>query len=769
MTHESRGRAIVWLVLATALVSGPFASSGAADGSTWAQTGRQDVTDTDGDRIPDDQDRCPRTPARAVPLADGCAAFQIAANPELIGAPVESAIQTALDGLEARDPRGIALFGPAADPVRMDLGEAQQQLAAGLGAIAQGDVCAGAAMVRRLRDLVEAASRGMGDVVLSEREALQSGVSPNDPDADAAEVQFHELGYRGGLVGRAMIAARSLDEAVQAVCDEVADEHAIEGFIETTDEAAGVVRLRNGKELALADLPDLGPVYEGAHVRIEGVRLKDGTGILKRVTQLGNEQFDLSLIPNFPLQCMRLNIAPFQPFYPPLVIAGPYVLHEPAAYRVRDVLLLESPMRLAARSGGCATAPDLDGGKVKSFRYSLKLEYQKSGEPGFTLIASDLVPADDPVGLPASALPSASSPAPTGTLRVTEQAQACIGVLPKAFCSSTVKVLSVQDFAVEVRPRGSLAFVGYATTLFDLEDWDTSGFRVALVTSMAVHQALQGVPISFVGEGFSASGAATTETISSPGNPFFAIYQEDFLDQPGLLFPLATHGTVQRSGLRWPRAVGQRNGHTFWYSATLPFVIRDLIDLCNPPPSSFYRLPWKNGVQIGVGQGNNSAFSHTGSQAFAFDVSLGTGQIIRAIRGGTVEWLQESQTTNFDSGQPIGPGNQPFPNGSLQNWGNAVRIAHQDGTFAWYFHIQTNGVLVSQGQQVQRGQPIAEADNTGRSTGAHLHFQVQADNNNWGQSIQIRFDTGNLGQCYIPQTSDSLISNNANPNYPNDP
>jgi murein DD-endopeptidase MepM/ murein hydrolase activator NlpD len=78
-----------------------------------------------------------------------------------------------------------------------------------------------------------------------------------------------------------------------------------------------------------------------------------------------------------------------------------------------------------------------------------------------------------------------------------------------------------------------------------------------------------------------------------------------------------------------------------------------------------------------VGQGNNNASgSHNGGQSWAFDFGLPAGTEIRAARGGTVEWLQENLTATYNPNQPTGPGNQPFPGGSLQNWGNAVRIRH---------------------------------------------------------------------------------------------
>ena len=57
--------------------------------------------------------------------------------------------------------------------------------------------------------------------------------------------------------------------------------------------------------------------------------------------------------------------------------------------------------------------------------------------------------------------------------------------------------------------------------------------------------------------------------------------------------------------------------------------------------------------------------------------------------------------------KPTGPGNEPFPDGNLQNWGNAVRIRHAGGFTSWYFHIQTKSVLVNVGDVVVQGQAIA--------------------------------------------------------------
>lgn len=175
-------------------------------------------------------------------------------------------------------------------------------------------------------------------------------------------------------------------------------------------------------------------------------------------------------------------------------------------------------------------------------------------------------------------------------------------------------------------------------------------------------------------------------------------------------------------------------------------------------PVGAYRYPWKGGVSFNVGQGtNNATGSHNGSQAWAYDFGLPAGTEIRAARAGTVEWLQENLTATFNPNQANGPGNMPFPNGSLQNWGNAMRLRHAGGFTSWYFHIQANGVLVNVGDQVTQGQVIARSGNTGRSGGAHLHFQVQADSTDWGQSVPLTF--GN--NCEQPAGGTTVTSDNA--------
>lgn len=60
--------------------------------------------------------------------------------------------------------------------------------------------------------------------------------------------------------------------------------------------------------------------------------------------------------------------------------------------------------------------------------------------------------------------------------------------------------------------------------------------------------------------------------------------------------------------------------------------------------------------------------------------------------------------------------------GSQPTRGNYIVIHHGNQLETWYMHLQS--LLVDVNDNVSKGDHIAKLGNTGRSTGAHLHFQV---------------------------------------------
>jgi murein DD-endopeptidase MepM/ murein hydrolase activator NlpD len=63
--------------------------------------------------------------------------------------------------------------------------------------------------------------------------------------------------------------------------------------------------------------------------------------------------------------------------------------------------------------------------------------------------------------------------------------------------------------------------------------------------------------------------------------------------------------------------------------------------------------------------------------------------------------------------------------GPLDIRGNYVLIDHGDGIFSGYAHLSV--IYVTQGQTIAAGQVIGQSGNTGRSGGAHFHWEMAVD------------------------------------------
>jgi murein DD-endopeptidase MepM/ murein hydrolase activator NlpD len=107
-----------------------------------------------------------------------------------------------------------------------------------------------------------------------------------------------------------------------------------------------------------------------------------------------------------------------------------------------------------------------------------------------------------------------------------------------------------------------------------------------------------------------------------------------------------------------------------------------------------------DGVQMVAGRVSSTFGGRWGRSHNGIDIAAPIGTPIRAPLAGEV-----------------------IASGPASGFGMWVRVRHDDGTVTTYGHV--NRSLVRVGEQVTAGEEIAEVGNRGRSTGPHLHMEVQ--------------------------------------------
>ncbi len=145
-----------------------------------------------------------------------------------------------------------------------------------------------------------------------------------------------------------------------------------------------------------------------------------------------------------------------------------------------------------------------------------------------------------------------------------------------------------------------------------------------------------------------------------------------------------------------------------------------------------YRLPWTNGTTVRLTGSIGHVFTYKSCPSdclYAFDFANGTMFPVRAARQGTVKYV----VWKYENG----------------NTTNANYIVLEDTTttpttYQVYLHLAQNSIPVelrTVGARVVQGQFLGNADDTGYSTGNHLHFHVHTNPTSyWGKSVDIVFD-----------------------------
>ncbi|MCZ4280576.1 M23 family metallopeptidase [Kiloniella laminariae] len=178
--------------------------------------------------------------------------------------------------------------------------------------------------------------------------------------------------------------------------------------------------------------------------------------------------------------------------------------------------------------------------------------------------------------------------------------------------------------------------------------------------------------------------------------------------EPGkfaLNLPLPAGGKQVLFSLRAKRGTNWYYRWTSEVHPDFPFTGHD--------PELLYDLPFAAQHAFPVSQPPGGQLSHFGPQQWAIDWAMPEGTEILAAREGRVIATRK----NSDQGGP---------NESSKGEENFIWIVHPDGTVGNYLHLQKDGVVVSVGDAVHRGQLIGYSGNTGFSTSPHLHFHVSS-------------------------------------------
>ncbi|MEM7431982.1 MAG: M23 family metallopeptidase [Pseudomonadota bacterium] len=163
-------------------------------------------------------------------------------------------------------------------------------------------------------------------------------------------------------------------------------------------------------------------------------------------------------------------------------------------------------------------------------------------------------------------------------------------------------------------------------------------------------------------------------------------------------------------------------------------------------PSGPYRVPFAISSDQMVTQAFPDTITHTTPDSYyAVDFAAPVGTDVFAARGGIVF---DVASKNFRSGL------DPVRDGPAAN---VVRIMHDDGTYAIYAHLNWNSIRVKPGDQVSRGEYIADSGNTGYSTGPHLHFAVVKNVGLRAESVPVTF-SGSREDSVTPARGTALTA-----------
>lgn len=176
-------------------------------------------------------------------------------------------------------------------------------------------------------------------------------------------------------------------------------------------------------------------------------------------------------------------------------------------------------------------------------------------------------------------------------------------------------------------------------------------------------------------------------------------------------------------------------------------------------PFGGYLLPWEYGKTVYLSRSvAHDADIPSGNAHYSFDFYVPQTMFdLFAAKAGTV-WRVKWDVPNNDHS---GTGNYLVLRDTTTS----------PVTYDLYLHLAQNSIppeLRVQGAAVAQGQFIGMADNTGASSGHHLHFQVHTNPDSyWGASVDVTFDDVDINGGR-PRRKDSLYNDEPYCDWPGD-
>ncbi|MFZ6708569.1 M23 family metallopeptidase [Undibacterium sp. TC9W] len=159
-----------------------------------------------------------------------------------------------------------------------------------------------------------------------------------------------------------------------------------------------------------------------------------------------------------------------------------------------------------------------------------------------------------------------------------------------------------------------------------------------------------------------------------------------------------------------------------------------------------YQIPFvaPQGFQVLQAADGPQFTHHTVATRYAVDIDMPMGTTVVAARAGQVV---EVVSQFADDGRV----EQAYIDRA-----NYVRILHDDGSWADYFHLMQHSAQVQPGMRVAAGQVLALSGNSGYSSTPHLHFHVQVNQNGTVISLPFHFINSHDG-IFTPRYQSWLI------------